>query len=761
MPQGPPTPSGFISVPDYIREEAVKAGIPPEFALAVAEQESDFNPGAINPKSSATGVFQFLPSTAKTRGFDPTDPVANIQHGVRYLRELLDKHQGNADLALREFGGVKTDETYVPGVLNRIGKFAQSGPPPPPTELPRAFGSREMVGPPPGPFGRAAVGKSIGDLAVGIASGFDPRTRGGRRNLAGAAGAAAAGLATGGVGFVPALTMMGAAGAAGAAEDIGEQVVAGARNPLTDIELSSVAMAGAEQAGLEAASRPIPWFGQAIGRRLVAPSVSTHAAKALETQRATMEAQLKSAFEAAERGITTAKTAAEASEEAVRGRLSMTAPAVSAAQAGRMTEQAVQGPAKRVLDELGAHVQEAARTGPELSTAPLKARLAELGEQITPLPSHGEMPELIVGGKRLSGQEVETLAKMRPELGIQRLPPDHPLPATLSAIRNALTDADTISFEDAHKMKRLLDEAVNWQSPAKKQAQQITKAFRQDLSDLMSSHGPYQQATAAYAEAVQPFRKGLAPKLHRVALEDPESLVRGLKGDQPTRLRLLRDLLTEQAPKGGGTVEGPAAWNAVRAAWTHKNLVQGGADKLLDRIGKLDPDFMATMYGDTEGQTILKNLQHIGQAFKDVQVRGQEEIAAAKALKVSAKEAATAGAAPTGPELRFGASSIKKPLSLEQTIADAIRFAALGPTSIWGGLSGVRLGIHGPKASDLIEWMAMSPARTQLFVKAVTSPLPALALANAMRATGFVNKDIFTPVPSHDQGPPRPTALSR
>ena len=51
-------------------------------ALAVASCESGLNPGAVNPSSDASGVFQFLPSTWATTsyaGYSPFNAWANVQ----------------------------------------------------------------------------------------------------------------------------------------------------------------------------------------------------------------------------------------------------------------------------------------------------------------------------------------------------------------------------------------------------------------------------------------------------------------------------------------------------------------------------------------------------------------------------------------------------------------------------------------------------------------------------------------------------------
>ncbi|MFI5273209.1 MAG: transglycosylase family protein [Ktedonobacterales bacterium] len=50
-------------------------------ALAIAACESGYNPGAVNPSSDASGVFQFLPSTWATTsyaGYSPFNAWANV-----------------------------------------------------------------------------------------------------------------------------------------------------------------------------------------------------------------------------------------------------------------------------------------------------------------------------------------------------------------------------------------------------------------------------------------------------------------------------------------------------------------------------------------------------------------------------------------------------------------------------------------------------------------------------------------------------------
>lgn len=50
---------------DILMATARKHGVPPELALEVARQKSNFDPMAISPKG-ARGMMQLLPSTAQT-----------------------------------------------------------------------------------------------------------------------------------------------------------------------------------------------------------------------------------------------------------------------------------------------------------------------------------------------------------------------------------------------------------------------------------------------------------------------------------------------------------------------------------------------------------------------------------------------------------------------------------------------------------------------------------------------------------------------
>ena len=78
-PTAAPTSSGG-SITAIITAAANRYGQSPAAMLAVAKCESNYDPNAINPRSSASGLFQFLPGTWKTTpyaSYSIFDPWAN------------------------------------------------------------------------------------------------------------------------------------------------------------------------------------------------------------------------------------------------------------------------------------------------------------------------------------------------------------------------------------------------------------------------------------------------------------------------------------------------------------------------------------------------------------------------------------------------------------------------------------------------------------------------------------------------------------
>ena len=105
---------------DVISALATQHGIPPSLALAIAQQESGFNPTAVSPKG-AIGIMQLMPDTAKELGVDPNDPVANITGGIAYLKKLNDRYQGDVTKTLQAYNGGASNEIKCSHCHRRVG----------------------------------------------------------------------------------------------------------------------------------------------------------------------------------------------------------------------------------------------------------------------------------------------------------------------------------------------------------------------------------------------------------------------------------------------------------------------------------------------------------------------------------------------------------------------------------------------------------------------------------------------------------------
>jgi len=90
-------------VEKLVREAAYRHRMDPALFRAVIETESNWNPRAYSRKG-AGGLMQLIPTTAQRYGaYDLFNPQQNIDAGVQHLKRLLERYNGNLDLALAAY----------------------------------------------------------------------------------------------------------------------------------------------------------------------------------------------------------------------------------------------------------------------------------------------------------------------------------------------------------------------------------------------------------------------------------------------------------------------------------------------------------------------------------------------------------------------------------------------------------------------------------------------------------------------------------
>jgi soluble lytic murein transglycosylase-like protein len=89
---------------DHIISQAASLyNLPEKLIKSVIKQESNFNPEATS-YAGATGLMQLMPATAKSLGVDDaTDPEQNIMGGSKYLSQMMERYNGDIQVALAAY----------------------------------------------------------------------------------------------------------------------------------------------------------------------------------------------------------------------------------------------------------------------------------------------------------------------------------------------------------------------------------------------------------------------------------------------------------------------------------------------------------------------------------------------------------------------------------------------------------------------------------------------------------------------------------
>lgn len=845
-------PSNEISVEDLIKETAAKHGVPAELALAVAEQESSFNPMARGPVilagrakgQRAIGTFQLVPTTAAMLGVDPNDPVQNIDGGVRYLKQLLASNKDDVRKALAQYGGVVRNTEYVPQVLARLdrrlgvaapgvgapmgGAVPGGGQTPP--GVPNATpGSNAPAGGPAEAPSMADAANNLGwDLAMGqfgsaaktvgnfFKEGVNPMTPQGRQNIASLVGETA-------MSAVPALRNAGAIARTGLPAMAGGTAAAletALENQLHTSDQNALG-AGGMQAGYSLGGTALLWPAKRIVRGMLASTVGANAEAALSAMKTSVRDQAASALRTVRadlRASVDALTAAgRQAQDAVRtaGQQGVTAASVKAAgkvadaeargaaaelaitrqvndlfsqgPSNSATSQAMrdvlEGPAKRALDAAGQQVDAAAMEASKrykIKIEPIQQSLNRMLSEHRPPslypattkqapgfvpPSIAARPANVAASTaKISPQEYQRLIG-----GVaQALPPDHPLPDVLRRISQY--QGGPIPFHEAHQLKRLLDESVNWDKTASKHVEQITKGLRTQLRAALSIDKAYNDATGTFEQLVPLYRRGVGKNLARYVVEDPDTAATMLKASKPSSAARLKQLLVMQSAAGGDVAAGTKAWDAVRATWVHNNILAKGADNLGETLAALEsksPEFLATLFDDPQGKQVFSNLKQIADAlaqakagtaatvdmaktegkqavdtarqvaraqYRQTARQTEDALRAARGTAQADQDAirqsvASRTGALTDAQARLKQSSLLRQTNVDRAMdvgrvgAAAYAGAHYHPAAAVFGVPSLLRIIRGDQGKDLLEWVAYSPVRTRMFVHAVTHPM--------------------------------------
>lgn len=102
---------------DAVDRACKKYNVDPKLVISLMYTESGFRPDVTSP-CGAAGLMQLMPATAKTYGANnPYDIEQNIFAGVKFLKYLLDRYNGNTDLAVAAYNaGPGRVTTHVPNI---------------------------------------------------------------------------------------------------------------------------------------------------------------------------------------------------------------------------------------------------------------------------------------------------------------------------------------------------------------------------------------------------------------------------------------------------------------------------------------------------------------------------------------------------------------------------------------------------------------------------------------------------------------------
>ncbi|MCL2168971.1 MAG: lytic transglycosylase domain-containing protein [Defluviitaleaceae bacterium] len=127
---GVPNPNINSEIDAAVTAASIAHGVDANLIRAIIRAESSYNPNAIS-HAGAMGLMQLMPATAASLGVtDPFNIMQNVNAGTAYIASLLERFEGNVELALaaynagwprvQQHGGIPPfaeTQVYVPRVL--------------------------------------------------------------------------------------------------------------------------------------------------------------------------------------------------------------------------------------------------------------------------------------------------------------------------------------------------------------------------------------------------------------------------------------------------------------------------------------------------------------------------------------------------------------------------------------------------------------------------------------------------------------------
>ncbi len=121
-----------------VHELSARFDLSPALIEALVWQESRWRARAVSP-AGARGLAQLMPGTARGLGVNPDDPFANLEGGARYLREQLDRFDGDVEKALAAYNAgpgrvmaangipaIRETQNYVVAIMGRLSDHSRS-----------------------------------------------------------------------------------------------------------------------------------------------------------------------------------------------------------------------------------------------------------------------------------------------------------------------------------------------------------------------------------------------------------------------------------------------------------------------------------------------------------------------------------------------------------------------------------------------------------------------------------------------------------